>query len=82
MERLKIIKNAKEILKSKGPMAAVVLANRLKEDYAIDISSNRLAQLINIYGKKDIISRRRTSKETGFGSYVESSNIRIYEAIK
>lgn len=76
-----VINKSLEILKQKGPMAAVVLSYLLKEDCAIDVNSFRLAKLISMYGKGKIASRLRTASETGFGSYKESNKILIYEAI-
>ena len=74
-----IIRNARNILKKHGGMAAVVLAYRLKEDCFVDIETSRLVQLIRIYGKDDI-SSRKAIKERGFGSYRDSSETLIYEA--
>lgn len=81
MNKKAIIRWAGEILKQKGPMSAIVLVYRLREDYAIDISRCELVQLIRREGKEKITSRKMTKRDSGFSISRDSPETLIYEAI-
>ena len=61
----KAVKYAKVSLKRHGPMAAVVLQHRLREDYGIDLTSREIAFALRWYGKKQI-EIRGVKNERGF----------------
>ena len=77
-DKREIIKNARNVLKKHGSMAAITLSYLLKEEYMIDVDTSKLVQLIRIYGKDDI-SFRRPVKERGFG-FRDRNDTLIYEA--
>ena len=78
MDNRFVVKCAAESLKKYGPMVSIVLSCCLKDDYGLDVSSIKLAQIIRIHGK-DKISRRTRTTEKGFGSYSVAKEAMIYE---
>jgi hypothetical protein len=78
-EKLKTaVKYSKEILNVQGPMAAIVLCERLKRVYDMhDISAKELSMAIRRHSKMGIKSRMVRS-ERGFGNVCDSKDTLIY----